>query len=83
MRRRVLIMGAAGRDFHDFNVTYRDDPESEVVAFTATQIPFIANRTYPPELAGPPKIVILELPNSLRVEFRRQDIEVGLNTFAE
>ncbi len=46
-------MGAAGRDFHDFNVTYRDDPESEVVAFTATQIPFIANRMYPPELAGP------------------------------
>jgi predicted GTPase len=53
MPRRVLIMGAAGRDFHDFNVTYRDDPESEVVAFTATQIPFIANRTYPRELAGP------------------------------
>jgi len=53
MRRRVLIMGAAGRDFHDFNVTYRDDPESEVVAFTATQIPFIADRTYPRELAGP------------------------------
>ena len=53
MTRRVLIMGAAGRDFHDFNVTYRDDPQSEVVAFTATQIPFIADRTYPPEPAGP------------------------------
>jgi predicted GTPase len=52
-RRRVLIMGAAGRDFHDFNVAYRDDPRVEVVAFTATQIPFIESRTYPPELAGP------------------------------
>ncbi len=53
MTRRTLIMGAAGRDFHDFNVAYRDDPEVDVVAFTATQIPFIADRTYPPELAGP------------------------------
>jgi len=52
-RRRILIMGAAGRDFHDFNVVYRNDPSVEVVAFTATQIPGIANRTYPTELAGP------------------------------
>jgi predicted GTPase len=52
-RRRVLILGAAGRDFHDFNVVYRDDPRYEVVAFTATQIPGIAGRRYPPELAGP------------------------------
>ena len=52
MRRRVLIMGAAGRDFHNFNVTYRDDPQVEVVAFTATQIPFIDDRTYPASLAG-------------------------------
>jgi predicted GTPase len=53
MRRRVLIMGAAGRDFHNFNTVYRDDERSEVVAFTATQIPFIGNRRYPPSLAGP------------------------------
>ena len=53
MSRRVLIMGAAGRDFHNFNVAYRDDPETEVVAFTATQIPYIDDRTYPAELAGP------------------------------
>ena len=46
-------MGAAGRDFHNFNVVYRDDPEVEVVAFTATQIPGIENRRYPAELAGP------------------------------
>src|SRR5712691_12848403 len=52
MGRRVLIMGAAGRDFHNFNVVYRDDPDTEVVAFTATQIPFIENRKYPAELAG-------------------------------
>ncbi len=45
-------MGAAGRDFHDFNVVYRDDPAVRVVAFTATQIPGIADRRYPAELAG-------------------------------
>ena len=51
-RRRVVIMGAAGRDFHNFNVVYRDDPTTEVVAFTAAQIPGIAGRFYPPALAG-------------------------------
>jgi predicted GTPase len=50
--RRVLIMGAGGRDFHDFNVCFRDDPTVEVVAFTAAQIPGIDRRTYPPVLAG-------------------------------
>ena len=49
---RILIMGAAGRDFHNFNVFYRDNPDVEVVAFTATQIPNIEGRLYPPELAG-------------------------------
>jgi len=52
MPRRVLIMGAAGRDFHNFNVVYRDSADHEVVAFTATQIPFIEERIYPPGLAG-------------------------------
>ncbi len=51
-RERVLIMGAAGRDFHNFNVAYRENPRYEVVAFTATQIPDIEGRTYPAELAG-------------------------------
>lgn len=51
-RRRVLIVGAAGRDFHNFNVRYRDDSTFEVVAFTATQIPGIEGRTYPADLAG-------------------------------
>jgi predicted GTPase len=53
-RTRVVIMGAAGRDFHNFNTAYRQDPSVEVVAFTAaTQIPGIAGRRYPKELAGP------------------------------
>jgi predicted GTPase len=52
MRVPTLILGAAGRDFHDFNVVYRHDPVVEVVAFTATQIPGIADRRYPPALAG-------------------------------
>jgi predicted GTPase len=49
---RTIIMGAAGRDFHNFNVFFRDNPDYEVVAFTATQIPDIEGRTYPAELAG-------------------------------
>jgi len=51
-RTRVLIAGAAGRDFHNFNLVYRDRPEYEVVAFTATQIPNIDGRRYPSALAG-------------------------------
>jgi len=76
MPRRVLIMGAAGRDFHNFNVVYRDDPEREVVAFTATQIPFIDDRTYPASLAG------ASYPNGIPIhdesELRRliRDLEV-------
>lgn len=72
--RRLVICGAAGRDFHDFNVLYRDDPETEVVAFTATQIPDIDGRRYPPALAGkryPNGIPILpeeELPTLIRRE---------------
>jgi predicted GTPase len=61
MPRRVLIMGAAGRDFHNFNVVYRDDQRYDVVAFTATQIPFINDRTYPAELAGS------RYPNGIRI----------------
>ncbi|TFG63850.1 MAG: GTPase, partial [Spirochaetales bacterium] len=50
--KRIVICGAAGRDFHNFNVLFRDNPEFEVAAFTATQIPNIDGRFYPPELAG-------------------------------
>src|SRR2546430_12472504 len=51
-RTRVLIVGAAGRDFHNFNLVYRGREEFEVVGFTATQIPNIDGRVYPAELAG-------------------------------
>lgn len=52
MKRKVIIMGAAGRDFHNFNVFFRDNKDYEVVAFTATQIPGIDDKKYPAELAG-------------------------------
>src|SRR5690348_15722460 len=51
--RNVIIMGAGGRDFHDFNTVFRSDPGVRVVAFTAAQIPGIADRRYPASLAGP------------------------------
>jgi predicted GTPase len=53
-RRQVLILGAAGRDFHNFDVLCSDDPSCEVVAFTAQQTPHIADRMYPADLAGEP-----------------------------
>jgi len=53
MAQRALILGAAGRDFHNFNTYFRDNPDFDVVAFTATQIPDIEDRTYPAELSGP------------------------------
>ena len=72
--RRIVILGAAGRDFHDFNVLYRGHPDVEVVAFTAAQIPDIAGRAYPASLAGPgypngiPIVPEDELPTLLRRE---------------
>lgn len=51
-RARVVIVGAVGRDFHNFNIVYRDDPRAGVVAFTAAQIADIAGRRHPPALAG-------------------------------
>lgn len=53
MTQKVLIMGAAGKDFHVFNTCYRENPDARVVAFTATQIPHIDDRRYPPSLSGP------------------------------
>ena len=72
MKKRVIILGAAGRDFHNFNTCFRDREEFEVVAFTAAQIPDIDGKKYPTELAGklyPKGIPILseaELPNLIR-----------------
>jgi len=68
MARRVLILGAAGRDFHNFNVVYRDDTSVEVVAFTAAQIPGIAARRYPPELAGPRYPEGISIEDEARIE---------------
>ena len=52
MVEKVIIMGAAGRDFHNFNIYFRDNPRYQVIAFTAAQIPAIDERLYPPELSG-------------------------------
>jgi predicted GTPase len=81
-RTRVLIAGAAGRDFHNFNVVYRGRPEYDVVAFTATQIPNIDGRRYPAELAGslyPEGIPIL--PESALEQLIREH-EIGSVVFA-
>ncbi len=76
-KQRVLIIGAAGRDFHNFNVYFRGNPDYEVVAFTATQIPNIEGRVYPAELAGPeypdgipiyPQTELTELIRKLKVD---------------
>jgi len=74
---RTVILGAAGRDFHNFNMVYRDDPSTEVVAFTAAQIPDIAGRRYPPSLAGaryPRGIPVVE-ESQLETFCAREDIE--------
>ncbi len=79
---RVLIMGAAGRDFHDFNVVFRDDPNVEVVAFTATQIPGIADRRYPPELAGGRYPTGIPIRPEAELEALVRDLEVDTVVFA-
>jgi len=73
----VVILGAAGRDFHDFNVVYRDDPHVEVVAFTAQQIPGVAGRRYPPSLAGPlyPEGIPIEPEEELEALCRARCVE--------
>ena len=75
-RERVLILGAAGRDFHNFNVVFRDDPAVTVVAFTATQIPGIAGRRYPAALAGPryPSGISIEDESQLEDICRREHV---------
>ncbi len=77
MRRRIAILGAAGRDFHNFNVAFRGDRRYEVVAFTATQIPFIVDRTYPASLAGDgyPKGIPIHDESELTSLIRERDVE--------
>jgi predicted GTPase len=76
--RNVIIIGAAGRDFHDFNVVFRDKPEFRVAAFTATQIPEIDGRSYPPELAGPlyPQGIPIEPMDDLEKLIRAHKVDV-------
>jgi predicted GTPase len=77
MTRRVVIVGAAGRDFHNFNVVYREDPDARVVAFTATQIPGIAGRRYPAALAGPryPRGIPIEGESALEEIVRHEGVD--------
>ncbi|MBC7293476.1 MAG: GTPase, partial [Thermoleophilia bacterium] len=76
-QKRVVIMGAAGRDFHNFNVVYRANPGVKVVAFTAAQIPGIDRRVYPPELAGPhyPEGIPIVPESELESLLQREQVE--------
>jgi predicted GTPase len=82
---RALIMGAAGRDFHNFQVCFRDDPSVEVVAFTAAQIPGIENRLFPPELAGPlyPKGIPIFPEKDLADIIRRERIDQAVFAYSD
>lgn len=84
-RRKVIIMGAAGRDFHDFNTYWRADDAFEVVAFTATQIPDIDGRVYPPELAGPryPQGIPIYDESELPDLIRKHDIELVAMAYSD
>jgi predicted GTPase len=85
VRKRIVIAGAAGRDFHNFNVAYRDRPDVEVVAFTATQIPNIEGRLYPPELAGPlyPAGIPIAAEDELGALIRRHEVDVVVFAYSD
>src|ERR687887_2535469 len=74
---KTLIMGAAGRDFHNFNTFFRGNKDYEVVAFTATQIPNIEGRVYPPELAGSlyPEGIPIAPEDELEALIRRDSVD--------
>ncbi|MGA2381665.1 MAG: GTPase, partial [Spirochaetia bacterium] len=83
--RTVVIMGAAGRDFHNFNCVFRDDPGVRVAAFTATQIPDIAGRVYPPDLAGKlyPEGIPIVAEADLENLFRAQKIDEVIFSYSD
>jgi predicted GTPase len=85
VERNVVIMGAAGRDFHNFNCLYRDDAGVRVVAFTATQIPDIAGRRYPPDLAGKryPDGIPIVAESSLEELFSKQHIHEAIFSYSD
>jgi len=82
---RVVIVGAAGRDFHNFNVLYRGRPEFQVVAFTAAQIPNIAGRVYPPGLAGPgyPKGIPIVPESELTGLVKRESVDLVVLSYSD
>ena len=83
--RRVVILGAAGRDFHNFNTVFRDSPDDLVVAFTATQIPNIAGRAYPASLAGPqyPQGIPIVPESELSSLIEREEIDVAVFAYSD
>ena len=83
--KKILILGAAGRDFHNFNVVFRGDPEYNVVAFTANQIPGIANRRYPTELAGPlyPAGIPIFEEKDLEYLMKEHDIDAAVFSYSD
>lgn len=85
MTRKVIILGAAGRDFHNFNVFFRDNAEYEVVAFTATQIPGIEGRRYPPELAGKlyPQGIPIEPEERLEEIIKEKGVEIAVFSYSD
>ncbi|GAB6103057.1 cyclic 2,3-diphosphoglycerate synthase [Thermococcus atlanticus] len=84
-RKRVVILGAAGRDFHNFNTFFRDNPDYEVVAFTATQIPDIEGRIYPPELAGElyPNGIPIWSEDDLEKIIKEHDIDIVVFAYSD
>ena len=84
-KKRVLIMGAAGRDLHNFNVCFRDNEAFEVVGFTATQIPDIEGRLYPPELAGSlyPQGIPIYPEEDLEKLIVEKDIDIAVFSYSD
>jgi predicted GTPase len=84
-RTRIVIAGAAGRDFHNFNVAYRNRADVEIVAFTATQIPNIDGRLYPPELAGPlyPAGIPIATEDQLDSLIRTHEVDVVVFAYSD
>jgi predicted GTPase len=83
--KRVVMIGAAGRDFHNFNVVFRGNPDYRVVAFTATQIPGIAGRRYPSDLAGPgyPEGIPIVEEDGLEELVARQAVDVAVFSYSD
>ncbi|MEK7745422.1 MAG: GTPase, partial [Elusimicrobiota bacterium] len=83
--RNILIMGAAGRDFHDFNVFWKQRADCRVVAFTAAQIPDIAGRVYPRELAGPryPKGIPIESEDKVAELIERHHVDEVILAYSD